>query len=259
MFKKKKKFITIAIIITLIISLIVSLNFNRKITKVENIFSTILLDINKLFNPFTYLNDDKNIDQSSNYLIQKNLNDSLTKEINELKDTLELNRTLTNFSYENATVLSRNKEYWFNTIIIDKGSKNGIKVDMPVITKNGLVGKITKVYYKYSEVKLLTANDENYKVSVSIKINDQDNFAILSGYDSKNNLLKITEISKDLEIKKDSTVLTSGLGELFPSGIYIGKVAKTEIDKYDLSKIAYIKTDVNFNNIHYVTILKEKK
>ena len=62
---------------------------------------------------------------------------------------------------------------------------------MAVITSNGLIGKISKVYGNYSEVKLITSNDVNYKVSVSIKINNHDNYAILNGYDEDNNLIKV--------------------------------------------------------------------
>ena len=64
---------------------------------------------------------------------------------------------------------------------------------------------------------------------------------------------------KALDVKKDDIVLTSGLGELFPAGIFIGTVESQENDKYNLSKTLYIKTRQDFNNIHYVTILKEKK
>ena len=130
---------------------------------------------------------------------------------------------------------------------------------MAVITKNGLIGKISKVYSSYSEVKLLTADDINNKVSVAIKSNDRDIYAILNGYDHKNNLLKVIWVDKDAAIEKNTVVTTSGLGEKFPAGIYIGTVEKIESDKYNLSKTIYIKTNQDFNNIHYVTVLKEKK
>ena len=51
----------------------------------------------------------------------------IQKEIQELKDTLELNKTLTEYTPVNATILSRNKSYWFNTITIDKGSNQNEK------------------------------------------------------------------------------------------------------------------------------------
>ena len=60
-------------------------------------------------------------------------------------------------------------------------------------------------------------------------------------------------------VKKGDTIVTSGLGGMFPGGIYVGIVEDIKSDKYDLSKTLYIKTSQDFNNIHYVTVLKEKE
>ena len=115
------------------------------------------------------------------------------------------------------------------------------------------------MYTSSSEIKLITSDDVNYKISVSIKINGIDNYAILNGYNQEKNLLKVTGVSKTTDAKKGDIVTTSGLGELFPAGIYVGTVEEIKNDKYNLSKTVYIKTTQDFNNIHYVTILKEKK
>lgn len=254
----KYKIATLFIIIIILIT--ISLNFNRKTTKIEIFFKDTATIINKIIMyPFTSLNKEKNISHDESYLIQKNVNESLEKEIEELKQTLELNKTLTEYDIENATILSRNKSYWFNTMTIDKGKKDGIKKDMAVITSAGLIGKISKVYTSSSEIKLITSDDVNYKISVSIKINGIDNYAILNGYNQEKNLLKVTGVSKTTDAKKGDIVTTSGLGELFPAGIYVGTVEEVKNDKYNLSKTVYIKTTQDFNNIHYVTILKEKK
>lgn len=257
--KHKKKIIIISIIVVILILLSVSLLVDRKSTKFESIIKTPFITINKvIMKPFTSFKKDK-CTASDSYKIQKNANSSLEKEIQELKDALELNKTLTEYTPVNATILSRNKSYWFNTITIDKGSKDGLKKNMAVITKNGLVGKLSKVYKTSSEVKLITSDDLNFKVSVAIKTNEIDNYAILNGYDKKDNLIKATGIDKTTIINNGDTVLTSGLGEMFPSGIYIGTVEKVESDKYNLSKTVYIKTSQNFNDIHYVTVLKVKE
>lgn len=249
-----------SLFIIIIILITISLNFNRKTTKIEIFFKDTATIINKIIMyPFTSLNKEKNISHDESYLIQKNVNESLEKEIEELKQTLELNKTLTEYDIENATILSRNKSYWFNTMTIDKGKKDGIKKDMAVITSSGLIGKISKVYTSSSEIKLITSDDVNYKISVSIKINGIDNYAMLNGYNQEKNLLKVTGVSKTTDAKKGDIVTTSGLGELFPAGIYVGTVEEVTNDKYDLSKTVYIKITQDFNTIHYVTILKEKK
>ncbi len=257
---KKKKIWVLIGIITSGILLVISLFINQKIYPGEKLLKDVTIGIQKIIlYPFTELRKNQIIDQSDSYIIQKNLNSSLEKEIQELKETLELNRTLTEFEPVNATILSRNKSYWFHTITIDKGKKSGLKKDMAVVTKNGLIGKITKVSNYSSEVKLITTDDINFKVSIAIKTNEVDNYAILNGYDKETGLIKATGIDKTTNIEKDDVVLTSGLGELFPGGIYIGTVEKVESDKYNLSKTVYIKTNQNFNDIHYVTVLKVKE
>lgn len=258
--KKKNKKIIFSIFVVLVCLLFISIILDRKTGKIENLLKSGVMIVNKVsMFPFTYLNKEKGKTQSESYLIQKNVNSSLEKEIQELKEALELNKTLTEYIPINATILSRNKSYWFNTITIDKGKSSGIKKNMAVITKQGLVGKINKVSTNSSEVKLITSDDINFKVSVAIKTNEIDNYAILNGYDKETGCIKATGIDKTTEIQKDDIVLTSGLGDMFPGGIYIGTVEKVESDRYNLSKNVYVKTYQNFNDIHYVTVLKVKE
>lgn len=258
--KQNMKIIVVGVIILVFLGLIISVNMNRSSFLGENLFKDIIMSINKVVMfPFTSLNELKDIDQSESYLIQKNVNESLELEIQELKEMLELNKTLTEYTPINATILSRNKSYWFNQLMIDKGSSDGIKKDMAVITKKGLIGKISKVYRNSSEIKLITSDDINYKVSVAIKTGSGDTYAVLNGYDSKSEHVIVTGVDKMSSVKKGDTIVTSGLGGMFPGGIYVGVVDIIKNDKYDLSKTLYIKTNQDFNNIHYVTILKEKE
>lgn len=262
MYRRKKK-ITKMTIIASVVLIILLLSLSVLLPKNNFINISILKDIPIMLNkivmyPFTALNSEKKVNHNESYLIQKNVNESLEKEIQELKDALELNRTLTEYTPINATILSRNKSYWYNTITIDKGKKDGITEDMAVITSKGLIGKISSSSYTSSEVKLITSDDINFKVSIAINANNVDNFAILNGFDKKTNLIKATGIDKTTNINIGDKVLTSGLGEKFPGGIYIGTVEKIESDKYNLSKTVHIKTYQNFNDIHYVTVLKVK-
>lgn len=262
MYKKKKinnKFIVIGSIFIVIILLSFSLTLNRNYTLLEGGLKDLSVFINKVFMfPFTGLNKDKDKDLSDSYIIQKNVNKSLEKEIQELKQELGLKNTLTEYDHINATVLSRNKSYWFNTLTIDKGKKDGIKKGMAVVNSNGLIGKIQKVSNHSSEIKLITSDDVNFKISVSIQTDQGDSYAILSGYDKKSGDVIILGVDKTSKINKDYKIVTSGLSDIFPRGIYIGVVDKVVSDKYDLSKTIYVKTKQNFNNIHYVTVLSEK-
>ncbi len=249
----KKLIITIVISVVLLILVIFSV-LNRVTFKSESLLKDATVLIQKTINlPFTT----KPVDQSKSYLIMKNKNEALEKDIEELKQQLELNRTLTEYTPINATILSRNKSYWYNTITVDKGKSSGVKKDMIAITDKGLIGKVNKVTNLSSEIKLITSDDINYKTSVAITTNGKENYAILNGYDK--GLIKVTGIDKTTEVKEGDSVKTSGLGGVTPAGIYVGTVAKIENDKYNLSKTIYIKTNQDFNKIHYVTILGAKK
>ena len=96
------------------------------------------------------------------------------------------------------------------------------------------------------------------KISIAIKVGEEEHYAILSGYDYKKQLLKVSAIDKSISIEKGTSVITSGLGKM-TQGIYIGDVYKTEVDNYELSQTLYIRTKQNFNAIYYVSIIKERK
>ena len=256
--KKHKRILKrVVLIIIFFAALAISLNLERDYSKLEIVLKDTLTNLTKfIISPTIAMTETTISDQTESYIIQKNINSSLEKEIQELKELLELNSTLTEYQSINATILSRNNSYWFNTITIDKGSSSGIKKDMAVITTNGLIGKITKTTKNTSEVKLLTSDDITYKTSVVIRIADKDHYAILNGYDQENNLLKVSAIDKSTPITEGDIVLTSGLGQM-PQGIYIGTVVSSEIDSYNLSQVVYVKPTQDFNNIHFVTVLKE--
>ncbi len=258
---KKKKFVIVSMIVFFSFFLLFySLSSSRKLGPIESILKDASVFVQKVVMfPFTALNAEKGNDASESYVIQKNINVHLEEEIEQLRKALDLNKTLTGYESVNATVLSRNKGYWYQTLIIDKGSKSGLKENMVVITKDGLIGKLQKVTGYSSEVKLITANDVNNKVSVSITTANGETNAILSGYDQKTGLVEISGVDSQASIQKGDVVATSGLGGMFPRGIYIGTVETIKNDKYGLSKTLGIKTSQNFNNIHYVTILKEAK
>lgn len=249
MHKKVKRKREILIILICIVLIIISMVVIKE-PKLDGLLKGATISINKLITPKVIIQNDIKNDATT---------DELKKEISELKEALKLRKTLSEYSVETATILSRNKSYWLNNIIIDKGKREGLSENMAVITDNGMIGILSKVYKTSSEVKLITSNDTANKISVSIKVGETDTYGILNGYDKNDNLIKVTSIDKNVEIKNGDIVLTSGLSEYIPRGLYIGKVKKVERDKYSLSKSLYIETKQDFNNIHYVTVLKEVK
>ena len=110
--------------------------------------------------------------------------EELQKEVTELKSVLELNATLSEYTYINSTIVNRNIGYWYNTMTIDKGSKNGIEIGDAVIVNSGLIGKISSVSNFSITVKLLTSSEISNKISVKISSDKLSQYGLLIGYDS---------------------------------------------------------------------------
>ena len=193
----------------------------------------------------------------TNFMTSK-YNEAL-KVIEELEAMLDLNSTLVESSYLNATVIGRNLGYFYDKITIDKGSASGIEENMAVVTNEGLIGTVIHVSYTTSDIKLLTSSDVNQKISVKIMGEKDYSYGLLSGYDSNRKTFTITGIAGNKEIKEGAEVTTTGLGDSFPSGILIGYVKTITKDRFDLERIIEIESKVDFDAVRYVTILKRKE
>ncbi len=271
--KKRERLIWGFLIAIILLSLIYkTVNDSRSLTKVERVIKDTGLFINKVvFSPIKYLKikkievkDKKEMydkylklkKKEDNYQLLETKLEELEFQLKEMQKVLQLNNNLSKESYLNATVINRNLGVWYDTITIDKGSKNGVEANMPVINNKGLVGKIIKVSNFNSTVKLLTSDNINNKISVKIKTNGDYLFGLLVDYDLNNNVFIIEGIDEKIPIEKNSLITTTGLGDYFPSGIIVGRVKKIRPDNFDLAKIIEAKSEVNFNNLNYVTILK---
>lgn len=206
-----------------------------------------------LYKKYTKLKE--KVEKTDLYYVQI---EELQKEVTELKNVLELNATLSEYTYVNATVVNRNIGYWYNNLTIDKGEKNGIQQGDAVITFEGLIGKIVNVSNFSSTVKLITSDEIKNKISIKISSNGKHLYGLLVGYDKDKNIYEIEGITDSNSVKEGDLVTTTGLTEYFPSGILIGKVSKIVKDEYDLNSIVEVTPAVNFKNISTVTVLNRK-
>jgi len=206
-------------------------------------FSFIFRDI--MYFPITIISKENTLDLEGVEIER-------SKELDDLKQILELNNTLTDFKCINATVINRNTSYWNSELVIDKGSIAGIKNNMAVMDGKGLIGNITKVSLTTATVKLITSNFNN-KISVKI-LNDGESVNKILEQDKDNNLI-ISGIDNNFKVDIGDIVVSSGLSDIYPSGITIGTIAQIEDDMYGVSKKAYIKPIGDFDNIRFVVVL----
>ena len=206
---------------------------------------------NDIYNKYKEL---KSKEEQTESLIAETNN--LKQEIKSLKAALDLNTTLSDKVYKNATVINRNIDYWYDEVTIDKGKTNGIEKNMAVVNNNGLIGTVTKVSNHVSTVKLLSSKSLSDKISVKINVGDTYVYGLISKYNFKNNTYTVEGISENIEIPKGAEVVTTGMGDTFPSGLLLGHVKKISTDNFDLSKVAVVTSSVDFDNIEYVAVLK---
>lgn len=237
---------TFIILIIVYIVAFVSIKFDL------NLFYPYDLLKNYLLMPISAMVKNKDIANNEDYYV--NLINTLKEEISELKELTDVKTVLANYKNINTTVIERNRNYWFNTIKIDKGSADGITKDMAVVDKHGLIGKISYVSKNMSEIKLITTNDVNNKTSVVINNNGKKVYGIITSFND--GYLEVTITSANMEISEDLVVSTTGMGGIYPSGILIGKTAGVKKSKYDVGLIVLVKPVSDFDNLRYLSVLK---
>ncbi len=273
--RKTVLFVVIILVILLLVIFSFTLKSDRKFNPIESFLRDTLSYAEKIVTyPFTYLSGkideynklkDVNLD---NDILETSLdrieaieteNVELRRQLDALKEEVNIDYTLTDYEYLNATVTSRNVGYWYNTITIDKGSYNGIMKDMVVINAKGLIGRVIKCSTFTSDVRLITTSETNNKISVIISSGDNSLYGLINNFDYSKNLLEVEGISNTSDVNIGDLVYTSGLGGVFPSGILIGSVSEITTDSYDLAKIIMVKPSADFSDINYVSVLKRKE
>lgn len=183
----------------------------------------------------------------SDYDALKNKYDILSKKLNYQDQN-------TQYNYKNCNVIGRVPQN-NDSIVIDMGTKDGIKIGLAVITEDGLVGKVIDVKSTYSIVGTLS----NVNISVgAMNKRSRDNSGIVSGYEDDNNnkLAIIKELPQNADIKKDDEIIT--YGTVYPVDIPIGKVISVGKDAATVSTTAVIKPYVDFNKLEQVSVVVPK-
>ncbi|NSL51615.1 rod shape-determining protein MreC [Calidifontibacillus erzurumensis] len=181
----------------------------------------------------------------------------LEKENERLRAILGKKESLRDYKLIQANVIARNPDYWHELIFINKGEQHGVKKNMAVITSEGMIGKIKQVSQFTSTVQLLSAVDRTNRISAVVKGN-ADIFGLIEGYDEKKGALLFKRIPYDVKInlQEKQTVVTSGLGGVFPSGLVIGEIIEVVPDEYGLTQMAYVKPSANFFDIDHLMIVE---
>jgi rod shape-determining protein MreC len=152
-----------------------------------------------------------------------------------------------------ANVVLRDPANWWRTVEIDLGSRDGIKPDMPVLTTDGLVGRTSAVRLTRSQVVLV--GDPNCKVSALVESEGGDHGVIGASGPLDGTLVEMSYLSRNTDLKPGQTVVTSGLGGIFPKGIPIGKIVDSQAVEYGLYVMARVRLSAKLSALQEVWVM----
>ena len=181
----------------------------------------------------------------------------LTLENSKLREIVDKEENLRKYEPIQATVIARNPDQWEEKVVLDKGTIHGVEVNMAVMTSQGLIGKVFLTTSFTSTVELLSTQNPNYRVSAMVTVDGEEKvFGLIEGYDDERNELILKRIDSNIEIKAGQKVMSSGLGGIFPEGLYIGEITEVTTDDFGLTKMAYIKPAADFALLDHVMVAK---
>ena len=178
-------------------------------------------------------------------------------ELERLRQLYELDQEYMQYETIGARVIARDSEKWFQVFRINKGSADGVAVDMNVVAGGGLVGIVTDVGANYATVRSII--DDSSRVG-AMKVNSSYGCIVagdLTLYEEGR--LKLTDFSKNAVVRDGDQIVTSNISSKFLPGILIGYAANVTIDSEHLTQSGYLIPAADFDNLQEVLILTDVK
>lgn len=179
-------------------------------------------------------------------------------EYERLQELYKLDQNYAEYEKTAAHVIGRDSGNWFNTFTIDKGSMDGIAVDMNVLAGSGLVGIVTEVGPTWAKVRSIIDDSTNIS-AMALSTSDT---CIVSGDLSlmSSGQIAFTEMeNNDNVVAVGDQIVTSYISEKYLQGILIGSISEINVDSNNLTRSGYIIPAVDFKNIQEVLVITTTK
>ncbi len=177
----------------------------------------------------------------------------LERENVQLRHALDFKKA-SKFDVVAAQVIRRQPTTWWQTVDIDAGEEQGIGVQLAVLSNEGLVGKIDRIYGGQKRASVLLLTDE--KCQVSARVEGSPEVGILSGQRGRfegTPMLRLKFLSTDANLRPGQRVFTTGRGGIFQANILLGTIASVE--KSALDSEALVRPSVNFADLSTVFVV----
>lgn len=177
----------------------------------------------------------------------------------DLRELLALDNSYSEYNKLSASVIGKDAGNWFDTFLIDKGSKDGVAVGMNVITGKGLAGIITEVGPNYAKVRAII--DDTSSVSGMV-LSTSDNCIIKGNLQTMDDRQMITFSNlKDTEgkVAVGDQVVTSYISSEYVQGLLIGYISEIHVNSNNLTKSGLITPVVDFEHVKHVLVITDMK
>lgn len=177
----------------------------------------------------------------------------------DLRELLALDTGYSEYHKLSASVIGKDAGNWFDTFLIDKGSKDGVAVGMNVITGRGLAGIITEVGPNYAKVRAII--DDTSSVSGMV-LSTSDNCIIKGNLQTMDDRQMITFSNlKDTEgkVSVGDQVVTSYISSEYVQGLLIGYISEIHVNSNNLTKSGLITPVVDFEHVKHVLVITDRK
>ncbi len=268
---KKNSLVGIIVIVSILIILVIITNRSiNKFSKVENIFNKVVTSFqgglvylkNKIANNTSFFENIDNLKiENENLEKQKEELETKLDELQLIKSENEILREYVNLAQEyseyetvGAYIINKNISNLSDVFVINVGTKQGIADNMAVISKEGLVGYVISATDRTAKVQPII----DAASSVSGVMNSSRSNVIVNGQVDSDKELKVYSLQTGDELLVGETIETSGLGGIYPKGITIGTVKEIIETKNVTEKYAILETKVDFRNLEYVLVIKNK-
>jgi len=148
-----------------------------------------------------------------------------------------------------ARVIGRDPSHWFNTMLVDRGGADGVRRNDPVVTSEGLVGRVIETSGSWARVLLIL----DPRSAVGVLVGRSRDAGVVEGQGQP--ILHIKYLSRDAEIQPGDQVVTAGLGEIFPRGLPVGAVVGVSRTEGDLFQEALVRPGADLNHLEEMLIL----
>lgn len=179
-------------------------------------------------------------------------------ELNNLRELYKLDQEYDEFEKVGARVVSKNSGNWFNTFVIDKGSLDGIAVDMNVMAGSGLVGRVTEVGDNWA--KVISIIDDNSNVSGMV-LSTEDTCMVQGNLETMNKgVITFSKLINGENVAKEGDkVVTSHISTKYLPGILIGYISEISADSNNLTSSGLIIPVVDFAHLEEVLVITDLK